>query len=208
MDGVFMKCMLKRVFFLMIAVCSFYTGALLADKQTLREELIRFHVVAASDSAQDQSIKLQVRDAVVDSLEQALADATDISQARKYILEHLPKIEAAANAVLQELGSEDRALVTFVQEAFPTREYDTFSLPAGIYESLRITIGDGEGKNWWCVVFPSLCMQSTSSDVADVAAGAGFSNGLSGAVSGKETYKIRFYFLDLIGKIENFFFEH
>ena len=206
MDGVFMKKICKRLLFLVVLVSCFYTGALLADKQTLREELIRLHVVAASDSAEDQAVKLQVRDAVIDSLRQALADAADMAQAKAYIESHLPQIEAAANRVLRELGVEDSATVTFLEEAFPLRQYDTFSLPSGIYESLRITIGDGQGKNWWCVVVPSLCFQSTSADVEDVAAGAGFSDGLSNAVTRQEGYQIRFFFLDLLGKIENYFF--
>ena len=205
MGGVFMKKICKRLVFLAVFVCCFYTGGLLADKQTLQEELIRLHVVGASDSAEDQAVKLQVRDAVIASLEQALADATDMAQAKAYIQDHLPQIEAAANEALRELGVTDRAVVTFLEEAFPIREYDTFILPSGVYESLRITIGEGQGQNWWCVVFPSLCFGSTE-DVEDVAAGAGFSDELTGAVTRKENYRIRFYFLDLLGKVENFFF--
>jgi len=201
-----MKKILKRLVFLAVLVSCFYTGALLADKEKLHNELIRMHVVAASDSSEDQSIKLQVRDAIILSLQQAMEDATDIAQAKLYILEHLPQIEAAANAVLQELGSEDIAVVSFMEEAFPVREYDTFSLPSGVYESLRITIGEGEGENWWCVVFPSLCFQASSTDVEDVAAGAGFSDELSNTVTRQEGYEIRFYFLDILGRIENFFF--
>jgi stage II sporulation protein R len=206
MDGVFMKKILKRLVFLAVLVSCFYTGALLADKEKLHDELIRLHVVGASDSMEDQTIKLQVRDAIIVSLQQALEDATDIEQAKSYILEHLPQIEAAANAVLQELGSEDIAVVSFMEEAFPIRDYDTFSLPSGVYNSLRITIGDGNGKNWWCVVFPSLCFQASSTGVKDVAAGAGFSDELSNTVTRQEGYQIRFYFLDMLGKIENFFF--
>jgi stage II sporulation protein R len=206
MDGVFMKKILKRLVFLLVLVSCFYTGALLADKEKLHDELIRLHVVGASDSMEDQTIKLQVRDAIIVSLQQALEDATDIEQAKSYIQEHLPQIEAAANAVLQELGSEDIAVVSFMEEAFPIRDYDTFSLPSGVYNSLRITIGDGNGKNWWCVVFPSLCFQASSTGVEDVAAGAGFSDELSNTVTRQEGYQIRFYFLDLLGKIENFFF--
>lgn len=206
MDGVFMKKILRRLVFLTVIVCFFYTGALLADKDKLHDELIRLHVVAASDSEEDQAIKLQVRDAVIGSLQQAMSDATDMGQAKSYILDHLPQIEAAANAVLQEIGSEDTAVVSFMEEAFSVRDYDTFSLPSGVYESLRITIGEGDGENWWCVVFPSLCFQASSSDVEDVAAGAGFSDELSNTVTRQEGYQVRFFFLDMLGKIENFFF--
>ena len=206
MDGVFMKKIWKRMVFLTVAVVCFYTGGLLADQRTLQQELIRIHVVAASDSCEDQNMKLQVRDAVLESLQQALSDATDVDQAKAYIQAHLPQIEARANAILRELGAGDRAVVTFSEEAFPLREYETFSLPAGVYESLRITIGDGEGKNWWCVIFPSLCAGRSGDETADIAAGAGFSEGLSAALTGEGGYRIRVYCLDLLGKIENFFF--
>ena len=201
-----MKKIWKRMVFLTVAVVCFYAGGLLADKNTLHQELIRLHVVAASDSYEDQNMKLQVRDAVLASLRQGLSDATDMDQAREYIRAHLPQMEAAANAILRELGVEDRAVVTFSDEAFPLREYETFSLPSGVYESLRITIGEGKGKNWWCVVFPSLCSGHSTDETADIAAGAGFSDGLSAAVTGEDGYRIRFYFLDLLGKFENFFF--
>ena len=127
------------------------------DKKTLRQELIRLHVVAASDSVEDQAVKLQVRDAVMASLQQALSDATDVHQAKAYIEAHLPQIEAAAKFALQKMGVEDRVSVQFLEETFSARDYDTFSLPAGVYESLRIIIGEGNGKNWWCVLFPPLC---------------------------------------------------
>ena len=201
-----MKKCLKRIGICFLIVSFVWMGSLIADRTRLRRELIRLHVVAASDSYEDQNMKLQVRDAVLASLRQGLSDATDMDQAREYIRAHLPQMEAAANAILRELGVEDRAVVTFSDEAFPLREYETFSLPSGVYESLRITIGEGKGKNWWCVVFPSLCSGHSTDETADIAAGAGFSDGLSAAVTGEDGYRIRFYFLDLLGKLENFFF--
>lgn len=201
-----MKKCIRRLLFLLVAVSCFYTGGLLADKQTLRDTVIRLHIVGASDSYEDQAIKLQVRDAVLVSLQQALQDATDAEQAKSYIQTHLPRIQDTANKVLKEIGSHDTAVITFLEEAFPSKEYETFSLPAGIYEALRITIGEGEGKNWWCVVYPSLCTQSTSNALEDTAVGAGFSDGLTGAMSGTGPYRIRFYFLELLGRVEKFFF--
>lgn len=178
---------------------------LLTDRQTLKTELVRLHVVGASNGEHDQSVKLSVRDAVVQSLNAAMEGITDAQQAKEYIRTHLPEIEAVANRALEALGESKQAVVTFLQEEFPTRVYDTFSLPSGIYDSLRITIGEGEGRNWWCVVFPSLCMKATSAEVNTAAAGAGFSTGLSNAVTGQEGYQIRFYLLDVLGKIENYF---
>ena len=178
-------------------------AALLGDKQTLKEELIRLHVVANSDSEDDQTIKLRVRDAVTEYLQTAMTDIADPVEAKAYLQENLPKIQTLANQVLEKAGVEPDAAVSLAKEAFDTRFYDTFQLPAGVYESLRIVIGEGEGRNWWCVVFPSLCLPATSSGFETVAAGAGFDEALIGALEGKPEYEIRFFLLDKLGELEN-----
>ena len=185
----------------------FWGGTLVADRQRLRQELIRLHVVAESDSEEHQAVKLQVRDAVLDSLQADLRNLADLEQAKAYLRENLPRIRSVANAVLREAGFDTEAAVTLCPEAFDTRVYDTFTLPAGVYESLRITIGEGEGKNWWCVSFPSLCMPATASGFADAAVGAGFSDSLVQTLSGNDAYEIRFFFLDQLGKLEKILFQ-
>ena len=197
-----MKKLLKSVFACFLLVCLVYAGALILDRQKLQNELIRLHVVAASDSEEDQAIKLQVRDAVLESLQTGLEDATDIEAAKAYIESQLPKLEAVANQVLAAAGCGDVATVSLHVEEFAARVYDTFSLPAGLYDSLRITIGEGEGRNWWCVTFPTLCIPATTEGFEAVAAGAGFSDDLTGTLTGE--YEVRFYLLDLLGQLENF----
>lgn len=197
-----MKKLIKCVFACALLAAFVWCGTIIADRQRLNEELIRLHVVANSDSAEDQELKLQVRDAVITSLRQALADVQDTEQAKEYLQKNLPKLQELANRTLDSAGSAQRAVVTLCREGFPTRQYDTFSLPAGIYEALRVTIGDGAGKNWWCVVFPSLCVPQTSQGFSDTAAGAGFPDALSGALTGEEPYQIRFYLLDKLGELE------
>ena len=197
-----MKKLLKRVFVCFLLVCLVYVGALVADRQKLQNELVRLHVVAASDSEEDQAIKLQVRDAVLESLQDGLADAADIEAAKQYIASQLPKLESVANEVLAAVGCVDVATVSLQVEEFAARVYDTFSLPAGLYDSLRITIGKGEGRNWWCVTFPTLCIPATTEGFEAVAAGAGFSEELTGSLTGE--YEVRFYLLDLLGQLENF----
>lgn len=199
-----MKKLIKCVFACALLAAFVWCGTVIADRQRLNEELIRLHVVANSDSVEDQELKLLVRDAIVTSLRQALADVGDTEQAKEYLQENLPKLQELANKTLDAAGSAQQAVVTLCREGFPTRQYDTFSLPAGIYEALRVTIGDGAGKNWWCVVFPSLCVPQTSQGFSDTAAGAGFPDALSGALSGEEPYQIRFYFLDKLGELEKF----
>lgn len=202
MDGVFMKKCVKRVGFCLLLVSLVWCGTVLADREQLNEGLIRLHVVANSDSGEDQRIKLQVRDAVVESLRGAMADVADVEQAKAYLQENLPKIQKVANETLRSLGCTETAVVSLCREAFDTRYYDTFSLPAGVYEALRITIGEGAGKNWWCVVFPTFCIPATTEGFHDVAAGAGFPDSLNSALTGEEGYEVRFFLLDALGELE------
>lgn len=199
-----MKKMGKCVFACALLAAFVWCGTVIADRQRLNEELIRLHVVANSDRVEDQELKLLVRDSIITSLRQALADVRDTEQAKEYLQENLPKLQELANKTLDAAGSAQQAVVTLCREGFPTRQYNTFSLPAGIYEALRVTIGDGAGKNWWCVVFPSLCIPQTSQGFSDTAAGAGFPDALSGALTGEEPYQIRFYLLDKLGELEKF----
>lgn len=182
-----------------------WIGSLIVDRVILNDEVIRLHVVANSDSQEDQDIKLQVRDAVNDYLGELLANVTSVEEAKAYIQESLPKIQKVANEVLIRCGVEPDAVVTFCKETFGTRLYDTFRLPAGVYEALRVTIGEGEGQNWWCVAFPTLCVPATSEGFEDVAAGAGFPERLSDALQEQESCSIRFFLLDCMGRLENFF---
>lgn len=197
---------IKRITVLSVFVAVIFGITLIRDRQMLNENLIRLHVVGASDRVDDQNTKLLVRDAIVASLSEALRDVTDVQEAKLYIETHLPEIESVANDTLRRLGIKQNAVARFMEEEFPAREYETFSLPSGVYRSLRIVIGDGSGQNWWCVVFPSLCLEASSDAVEDEAAGAGFSQELTDTITGKQNYKIRFYLLDVLGKIENFFF--
>ena len=205
MDGVFMRKYWNRIGICLITAVLFWVGGLIADRQLLRQELVRLHVVAASDSEEDQRLKLRVRDAILESLQSDMEKLTDVEAAKAYLRENLPKIERVANRVLREAGCTDPAAASLAVEEFSTRVYDTFSLPAGIYDTLRITIGEGAGHNWWCVTFPGLCIPATSEGFEAEAAGAGFSDDLTDSLAG-EPYEIRFFLLDALGKLENMFF--
>ena len=93
--------------------------------------------------------------------------------------------------------------MTFCKEAFDVRHYDTFSLPAGVYDSLRIVIGDGAGHNWWCVAFPTLCLPATTEGLDAVAADAGLSESLTKTLSRDSDFEIRFLLLDKLGQLGN-----
>ena len=136
---------------LLAAVCvTLLTGVWAQGRQSaLAGKVVRLHVIAASDSAEDQRVKLEVRDALLAYLSPRLEAASGAQDAAAVI--------AAASGELQRIASGGSARVELGRETYPTREYETFSLPAGVYTSLRITLGAGGGRNWWCVVYPPLC---------------------------------------------------
>lgn len=194
-----------RLFWIITALMlMFYAGVLIADKQALQTQIIRMHVIADSDNSQDQAVKLAVRDVLIQHLQAILRDVTDVSSVKSILIQELDVLEKLANQTLATLDSNDSATVILLQEEFDRREYDTFSLPAGIYESLCVRIGSGEGKNWWCVVFPSLCIPTTPDGFEATAVSSGFEEGLAGALSKNGSHTFRFYLLDCIGRIENF----
>ena len=159
-----MKSLRKWEIALLLALCFTLLAGTWAGAASSRvsEGLVRLHVIAASDDATEQAIKLDVRDAVLSYLEPKLASAADIAGAEALIDANLDGIAAAAESAAQ--GREVN--VTLGEEYYPTREYDTFSLPAGRYQSLRVTLGEGAGHNWWCVVFPPLCLTAAESEAA------------------------------------------
>jgi len=199
--------LVKCVFLCFILTVFVWCGALLRDRQKLSKELIRLHVVANSDSLEDQTVKLRIRDAISQSLEKDMAAVADTEQALGYLQQQLPKLQEIANSVLKQAGMEPDAVISLCRERFDTRFYDTFSLPAGVYNALRITIGDGQGKNWWCVVYPTLCQPSTVSGFDEAALEAGFTEELSNTLTSANGYRIRFYLLDKLGELENILFE-
>ena len=194
-----MKRMAAAILFSLTLAASVYGYSLVEDREALETELVRLHVVANSDSKEDQAIKLQVRDAVLESIGSAMEQAGNAENARAYLEENLSKIEGAANRALEALGCQDLASVTLCREEFTKRIYDTFTLPAGLYESLRITIGEGKGHNWWCVAYPQLCVPASSGEVEAAAMEAGLPETLRGAMTGR--YQVRFFLLDLLGRI-------
>ena len=196
-----MKRHLRRIALVAFAVVCIYGWGIVTDSQALEENFLRLHVVGASDSKEDQDVKLLVRDAVLASLEEGLDDLTDPAAAYDYVARMLPKVKAAADRCLQEAGFSDTVAVSLTEEAFPTRDYDTFSLPAGVYQALRVVIGEGEGKNWWCVVFPQLCV---GEDFVETASVAGLSPELTGTLEGE--YEIRFWVLEKLGEVKNYLF--
>lgn len=183
----------------------FLIGNVIADKQALQSNLIRLHVVANSDHKADQQNKLLVRDSVRAYLNENMQNVCNVSEARLFFEAEKANIENIANNTLRSVNAQYCASVSFVKEEFPMREYDTFSLPAGIYNAIKIELGSANGKNWWCVAFPELCLPATSSEFSDLAVEAGIQEDLANTIADPETYEIRFFLLECLGKLENFF---
>lgn len=125
-------------------------------------EVLRLHIPANSDSIEDQQLKLELRDHVLGKFGSELSECGTLSDAETRAAELLPEIERECGVFLREHGAEYGAKAELVTMSFTTREYERLILPAGEYRALRITLGSGEGKNWWCVIFPQLCIPAVS----------------------------------------------
>ncbi len=152
----------RRVLALFVAclVCT----ALWAEATQVRlaSQVIRLHVLANSDSEEDQALKLEVRDRVLETTSALLAGETEPQAAAVLLNQHLDDIAQSAAQEISAQGHDDRVEVRLEQTWFPTRQYQGISLPAGNYLALRVLIGAAEGHNWWCVVFPNLCLPAVS----------------------------------------------
>ena len=156
-----------------VAVCLLSGAKALHTQDELADKVVRLHVLANSDSEEDQALKLQVRDAVLDRAEDLLAQTSSRAEAEGKLRGQLLEFERLAEAVVREAGYDYEVTAELTDTEFPTREYEDFTLPAGEYLALRILIGDAAGRNWWCVVFPPLCT-AASADVPASALAAGF----------------------------------
>ena len=133
-----------------------------ATQVQLASQVIRLHVLANSDSEEDQALKLEVRDRVLETTSALLAGETEPQAAAVLLDQHLDDIAQTAAQEISAQGHDDRVEVRLEQTWFPTRQYQGISLPAGNYLALRVLIGAAEGHNWWCVVFPNLCLPAVS----------------------------------------------
>ena len=130
------------------------------------KDLIRFHVIANSDSTFDQSVKLAVRDGVIEEVNTILNEASSKQEAQMLLAEHKDEIIKKANAVLKQHHCDYGADAVLGTSSFPTKTYGDLTLPAGEYDAFRIILGEGKGKNWWCVLYPPLCFVDIKDDTA------------------------------------------
>lgn len=174
------------------------------DQHCLSSKLIRLHVVANSDSEADQSLKFAVRDAVLQQTSTILDGADDPDSA---LSDNLDILQNTAESTLRSLNCPCSVSVSIGNERFPTRDYDTFRLPGGVYRTLRVTIGEGAGHNWWCVVYPSLCLTASMDDLELAAETAGFTTGEFRLITAAgEGYELKFKTMEWLEKLKTYFF--
>ena len=170
----------------------------LAACRTLRSDVLRLHVIANSDSAEDQAVKLAVRDRLLSEAAELFRGDITAEEASKILAPALPALEAAADAVLLESGFAYTAAAEVVNEYFDTRAYDGFTLPAGNYTALKIVLGEGAGQNWWCVMFPPLCLPAAAAD--DVY--AVFSEAEYQVIAPENGYQVRLKIAEFFGRLK------
>lgn len=130
--------------------------------EELTEDVLRVHILANSDSAADQSLKLHVRDKVLEECSDYFSGCDNKDEALRITRDHLSEIEALAAEEIRAKGFHYSVSAQVEELYFNTRYYEDFTMPAGWYDALRLTIGSGEGRNWWCVMYPSLCVGAAS----------------------------------------------
>ena len=140
---------------LLLSLCGFG-----GECREIRERVVRLHILANSDTNEDQALKLQVRDAVVEAADGLLDGSETMEIAREKIRAQLPRLEAVAQKTVYENGYTYPVTATLCEMYFETRVYDTVTMPAGVYDAVRFTIGAGAGKNWWCVISPPMCVKA------------------------------------------------
>ena len=175
-------------------------GVWLDRSQTaLADQVIRLHVLANSDSEADQALKLKVRDRVLETAEEYFTPGATLEETQAVLTAHLADIAAAGAEQVAEEGYQYPVTVSMEENYwFPTKEYTDFALPAGNYTALRVVIGAGGGQNWWCVVFPPLCLGSVSETAAQTALSGGFSEDQVSLITGEdEGYVVKFKAIEL-----------
>ncbi len=161
---------MKRTLIYMISLllCALLIAALpVSGEEKIYQSVVRLHVLANSDSEDDQALKLLVRDEILKEYGPLLAEEGAIEGSIEKIRELLPDIQKSAEEVIKREGYAYTVSCSFGEEEYPERQYGDYSFPAGTYLSLRISIGEGVGKNWWCVLFPPLCLDMAKGEVLE-----------------------------------------
>ncbi|MBR3754251.1 MAG: stage II sporulation protein R [Clostridia bacterium] len=166
--------------------------------ENIRRDVLRLHIVADSDSQTDQGLKLLVRDEVLKKGGEIFDGTVTAAEAERIITPKTDELKAAAESILRQNGCNNSVEITVGEEYFATRCYENFTMPAGVYTAVRVNIGSAEGQNWWCVMFPPLCLPAASAD-----ADAFFTEDEMQVVSSSPEYEPRFKIVEIYESLKN-----
>lgn len=196
-----------RILTVVVLVCFLALTVMpIHGEEGIYENVIRLHVIANSDSEEDQTLKLAVRDAVLDLCAPHLSDCRSRDEAREVVEALTEEIQATAQKTLQALGCEDSVTVLIGEETYPEKQYESLCFPSGTYLSLRVCIGEAAGQNWWCVLFPPICMSAATAskeEAEDAFIAVGFTPEQYRIITDTDevTYKIKFKFLEFFEEV-------
>ena len=169
----------------------------------IRESVVRLHILADSDSEIDQQVKLKVRDALLKKNTELLSSKVTPQNAEEYFKNSKDELEKCANRVLKENGFDYTAKITLGKEYYTTRTYEDLTFPAGTYTSVKVVLGSGEGKNWWCVMFPPLCVPAADGLEINETTADYLTQSGEKIVNGGEKYIVKFKFLEIYEELRN-----
>ena len=200
-DGLFMRQYKTLAVFMLFMTFAFFLDSFsefFATCDNIRDKVLRLHIIAASDTDSDQSVKLKIRDRILKESDELFYTDKGILSAKEKALGNLEKIEKLANDELLNNGLKPTAKAEFTNMFFDTRVYDNFTLPAGNYDAVRVIIGEGKGKNWWCVLYPALCIPAAS-DGLDTLTDEEIK-----IIEAAPRYEVKFLLVELIEKFKSF----
>ncbi|NLM74974.1 MAG: stage II sporulation protein R [Clostridiaceae bacterium] len=149
-----------KLFVAVLVLCVIYSGV---TQKQIADSVVRLHIVANSNTLEDQDLKLKVRDGILEYVKEKYPEGATREQTVQYLKDNLSELEEVASRIIKENGKDHKVEAKYGVFSFPTKEYENITLPAGMYEAVRIELGEAEGENWWCVMFPPLCVADAHS---------------------------------------------
>ena len=180
----------------LVLCCVINVNAFSKQCDSIREKMLRMHVIANSDSVEDQELKLKVRDAVLKEGKELFDGSVTSEDAEKILVPHIKELEQVALETIKNEGFDYKVKIIVGEEYFKTRTYDnSVTLPAGYYTAVKVVIGEGQGQNWWCVMFPPMCLPAANaeSELSDV-----LNSDETDIVTNSEKYKFKFKIVEIL----------
>ena len=195
---------MKRIILTLVSVftlafCVAAVARFAQDCAAVRADVLRLHVVAASDSQRAQQLKLKVRDALLEQGSEVFNGSVTAADAVRRITPHIASLEQTAEQVLRQNGCGDSVTVTVRKEFFNTRCYENFTMPAGVYTAVRVNLGAAQGHKWWCVMVPPLCLPAASGTEAE----GYFTEDEQRVITSSPRYEPRFKIVEIIEQLKN-----